>query len=108
MTPADRRLLARARRDALAAQHNFRLGRADGARSDCFIAHWPGVCPRCRKPFKRGAVIRFHADYDDALVHDGCNPAPPPRRRKDSPVVTGVKKPACCPHCWTVHRGECL
>ncbi|AZS12641.1 hypothetical protein HWB99_gp105 [Mycobacterium phage DrLupo] len=65
-------------------------------------------CPRCGRPLLRGQYGRFHRDYGDELVHDGCSDYEAAHEHRDRKYrVSGARKPKLCPDCHMEHNGEC-
>ena len=97
LTKADRKLLADAQADLLAAPTVLGTGRPK-----TFIARYVGFCPRCGRLIRVGQVIRRHADHD-SVAHDRCRAVQKPVTQ----TVSGVRQPKLCPDCYLEHAGPC-
>ncbi|AAN02157.1 gp103 [Mycobacterium phage Barnyard] len=64
-------------------------------------------CPRCGRPLVKGQYGRFHRDYGDELVHDGCSDYEHAHSepREPSYRVHGKRKPKLCSLCHMEHAG---
>lgn len=73
-----------------------------------FVIQWDNrqPCPRCGRPLLAGQYGRFHRDYSDELVHDGCADYEHPAEPK-SYVIHGKREPPYCSKCFCFHVGEC-
>jgi hypothetical protein len=91
-------------------ERTLRSGRDTFNQSDgctaAFVLQWDNRedCPRCHRPLLKGQYGRFHRDYGDELVHDGCSDYDHPSEPK-SYVCHGKRKPALCSLCNMEHAG---
>lgn len=66
-----------------------------------FQARYGGLCTRCGERFPEGTEIEY-TDRDELVHASGTCPDPP---LTPLDLAPGEK---VCPHCQTVHRGECI
>ena len=65
-----------------------------------FTAKYRGRCYECSDAVEVGDEIVWAGDDTRMVSHAGCAEA--------VEVAAPRPGPPPCPHCWTVHAGECL
>ena len=103
----DKELLADAWAELRGTRRPPISGRSSSTRTAAFSARHRDLCERCGKYIQPGDAIRYHRD-SSGVVHNGCRP---PHLTvtvvRETPVVTGTRKPMVCPECHLEHAGPC-